>query len=100
MQFISERAFLSWGKPYVYASEKSLSNYQVWKRVGFSPGSLLRSMDGQTWFLSGAHPLEAERRLIATPDFYTVLGFNYNNSIMVSQEELLFHHEGVAINGI
>ena len=100
MRFISERAFWSWGKPFVEASEKSLGNYEVWKKIGFAPGTLLRSMDGQTWFITGSQPLELERRLIATPDFYTVLGFNYNNAIVVSQDELLFHKEGVSISGV
>jgi hypothetical protein len=99
MSFISERAFWSWGKPYVDASKESLSNYKVWKKVGFAPGTLLRSMDGQFWFITGGQPLETERRLIATPDFFGVLGFNPNNAIMVSQDELLFHREGVAISG-
>jgi hypothetical protein len=99
MAFISERAFLSWGKPYVVASPESLSKYKVWKKVGFAPGTLIGSLDGQRWFITGSQPLETERRLIATPDFYTVLGFNYN-AIIVSQDELLFHREGSPISGI
>jgi hypothetical protein len=100
MQFISERAFWSWGKPYIRATDKSLSNYKIWKKVGFAPGTLLRSMDGQFWFITGSQPLETERRLIATPDFFGVLGFDSNTAILVSQDELLFHREGVPISGI
>jgi hypothetical protein len=100
MKLISERAFLSWGKPYVEATEKSLSGYAVWKKLGFAPGTIVRSMDGQDWFITGSQPLETERRLVATPDFYLVLGFDYKNAITVSQDELLFHKEGVAISGI
>ena len=82
------------------ATDKSLSNYEVWKKIGFAPGSLLRSMDMQYWFITGSQPLETERRLIATPDFFNMLGFSVNNAILVSQDELLFHQEGVAISGI
>lgn len=100
MKFISERACLSWGKPYVLATQESLSNYQTWKEIGFAPGSMIRSMDGLTWFLTGSNSLEAERRLINTPDFYSILGFNYYNAILVSQDELLFHKKGVDINNV
>lgn len=100
MPFVSERAFWSWGKPYVLATEKSLSNYKTWKKIGFAPGTLLKSMDGQYWFITGSQPLETERRLISTPDFFGVLGFNPSNAIVVSQDELLFHREGVVIGGI
>jgi hypothetical protein len=100
MKIVSDRAFWSWGKPYVLATENSLSNYKIWKKLGFAPGSLLRSMDGSFWFISGSNPLEPERILISTPDFFGILGFNPNNAILVSQDELLFHREGVGINGI
>lgn len=100
MQFLSERASWSWGKPFVLASDQSLANYKVWKKVGFAPGTLLRSMDGQYWFITGSDPLAQERRLVATPDFFSVLGFNPNNAIVVSQDELFFHREGIAISGI
>lgn len=100
MRFVSERAFKSWGKPYVQATDKSLGNYEIWKKVGFAPGSLIRSMDMQYWFITGSQPLETERRLIATPDFFNVLGFSVSNAIIVSQDELLFHKEGVPISGI
>lgn len=100
MELLSERALWSWGKSYVNSSEIALSKYEIWKKVGFAPGTLLRSMDGQFWFITGSQPLETERRLVATPDFFSVLGFNPNNAILVSNDELLFHKEGVAISGI
>jgi hypothetical protein len=100
MQLLSERAFWSWGKPCVQASDQSLSSYKVWKKVGFAPGTLVRSMDGQCWFITGSQPLETERRLIATPDFFGVLGFNSNNAILISQDELLFHKEGIPISNV
>ncbi len=100
MQFLSERAFWSWGKPFVLASDESLVNYKVWKKIGFAPGTLVRSMDGQFWYITGSDPLAPERRLVATPDFFGVLGFNANNAILVSQDELLFHKEGIAISSI
>lgn len=100
MQFISQRAYESWGKPYVLASAESLAGYRVWKKIGFAPGTLVGNVDGQRWFITGLQPLETERRLVATPDFYNVLGYSYNNAIIVSQDELLFHREGIAISGL
>lgn len=97
---ISERAFWSWGKPFVQSSEKALGNYKVGRKVGFAPGSLLRSMDGQHWFITGAKPLETERRHITTPDFFWALGYRYENAILVSLDELTFHSEGSPISGI
>jgi hypothetical protein len=100
MQLLSERAFWSWGKPYVQGTKVSISQYNTYKKVGFAPGALVRSMDNQYWFITGSQPLETERRLIATPDFFNVLGFRAENAIIVSQDELLFHREGVPISGI
>ena len=97
---ISERAAWSWGKPIVKSSEAALSNYRVGRSVGFAPGSLLRSMDNQHWFITGSQPLTTERRLISTPDFFGVLGFNPANAILVSADELSFHKEGDQVSGL
>ncbi len=100
MPFISERAFRSWGKQSVKASEESISGYSQWKQIGFAPGTLIRSMTGQSYFITGSNPLAPERRSVETPDFYAVLGFDPYNAIIVSTEEINFHKEGVAISGI
>lgn len=100
MQFISERAFRSWGKSPVVASEISISGYSQWKQIGFSPGTLVRSVAGQSYFITGSNPLAPERRSVETPDFYAVLGFDPYNVIIVSTEEINFHQEGESISGI
>lgn len=99
-QFVSERAFLSWGKIPVLASLQSLSEYKSWGKIGFAPGTMIRSMSGQTYFITGSQPLEQERRLIETPDFYEKLGFNPYSAIIVSNEELEFHVEGESISAV
>lgn len=99
-QFISERAFKSWGKLAVLATNESLSGYKNWGKIGFAPGSMIRSMSGDTWFITGNQPLEAERRLITTPDFYEKLGFNPYNAIIVSMNEINFHPEGEIISAV
>lgn len=100
MSFISERAFRSWGKLPVKATEASISGYSQWKQIGFAPGSLIRSVSGQYYFITGSNPLAPERRSIETPDFYAVLGFDPYNAIIVSTDEINFHSEGEAISGI
>jgi hypothetical protein len=100
LRFISERAFESWGRTYVLASNESVSKYAIWKDVGFAPGTMIRAMNSSNvYFISGSDVLNTERRLIATPDFYDKLGFDTKNVIIVSDEELLWHREGTNIDG-
>jgi hypothetical protein len=95
MEFISERAFLSWGKPYVLASEESLAGYSKWKKISFAPGTIIISQaDHTAHFITGSDPLAAERRLITTPDFWDVLGFDLANAFVVSLVEVDFHKKG------
>lgn len=99
MKFISKRAMLSWGRTPVLSSKEAIAGYTYWKKVGFSPGSMIQSVvDNRRYVISGSSPVEATRHLIATPDYYTVLGFNPACAIVVSNEEVNFHTEGSDIN--
>lgn len=99
--FISERAFRSWNKIAVLASKESVSGYQIWKRIGFSPGTLIESVvDRKRYFITGGKLFEEERLLIATPDFYEKLGFNPALAVQASIEEVNFHKEGGIIGDI
>lgn len=101
MEFISERAFRSWGRPYVLATKESISGYTNWRKIGFAVGSMIESMaDGTLWFLSGKDLLAPERRQISTPDFFNVLGFDMNDVYVVSLPEIDFHVRGEDIIGI
>lgn len=81
------------------ASKESVSGYQVWKRIGFAPGTLIESIaDGKRYFITGVKLFEEEKMLIATPDFYEKLGFNPALAIVASMEEVNFHKEGGIIN--
>jgi hypothetical protein len=100
VQFISERAFMSWGKVPVETTQEAISGYKTWKKVGFAPGTLIKGMDSKFYFITGKDPLATERRFVATPDFFNVLGFNSNNAIIVSNDEIYFHPEGGEISGI
>lgn len=101
MEFISERAFWSWGKNCVVATEESIGGYRKWNKIGFAPGTLIRSMHDQTyWFINGKNVLAAERSQIATPDLFSILGFDLNQVYMVSLDEVDFHRRAENINGI
>jgi hypothetical protein len=101
MEFISERAFWSWGKSYVLVSEESISNYKPWKKIGFSVGTMLESQaDGTQWYITGSDPLAAERRLIANPDLFDVLGFDRDELYVVSLPEVDFHKKGEDLIGV
>lgn len=94
LSFLSERAFRSWNRIPLIVSKESISGYQTWKTIGFAPGSVIKSIiDGKSYFITGKL-FEEEKRLISTPDFYNVLGFNPNLSMLVSQKEIDFHNEG------
>lgn len=96
--FISERAFKSWNKVPILASKESISGYQIWKRIGFAPGTLIESVvDRKRYFITGGKLFEEEKMLVATPDFYEKLGFNPGLAIVASMEEVNFHKEGEMI---
>lgn len=99
--FISERAFRSWGRVPLVASKESISGYQIWKRIGFAPGTLIESVtDRKRYFITGGKLFEEEKLLIATPDFYEKAGFNPQLAIVVSMEEINFHKEGGIISDV
>ena len=99
--FISERAFKSWNRIPLIASNESIGGYAVWKRIGFAPGSLIESIvDKKRYFITGGKLFEEEKVLIATPDFYEKLGFNPSLAILASMEEINFHREGGIISDI
>jgi hypothetical protein len=101
MEFISERAFWSWGKPHILVTKEGISGYNTWKKIGFAPGAILVSQADKTeWFISGNDVLAPERRKIATPDFYTKLGFDLRTAFMVSLNEIDFHKKGEDIRDI
>jgi hypothetical protein len=99
--FISERAFRSWGKAPLIATKESVAGYQIWKRIGFAPGTLIQSVvDKKQYYITGDKLFEEEKMLIATPDFYDKLGFNPALAILVSMEEANFHKEGGIISDV
>jgi hypothetical protein len=101
MPFISERAFLSWGRPYVIVSHESIAGYMKYKPIGFAAGTILISQADKTeWYITGRDVLVPERRRISTPDFYTVLGFDLDDAYMVSLPEIDFHKKGEDIVGV
>lgn len=98
--FLSERAFRTWGKIPVVASNESISAYPVWKRLGYAAGTVIESVvDHKRYYVTGK-VFEEEKRLIATPDFYEVLGFNPNLAVVASHEEVNFHKEGSIISDV
>lgn len=99
--FISERAFRSWNRLPVIASKESVSGYQIWKRIGFAPGTMIESVvDKKRYIITGGKLFEEEKMLIATPDVYEKLGFNPGLAILASLEEVNFHKEGEMISDV
>lgn len=98
-RFISARAAQSWGRPILVGTEKTLSAYTRYGDVGFSPGSVLTSMDGVVYYITGKSPVDTEKLKVATPDFFDVLGFN-KERFVVSDEELRYHKDGGAIENV
>lgn len=98
--FLSERAFRTWGKIPLIASTESVSGYPVWKRLGYAAGTVIESVVDNTKYYITGKLFEEEKLLIATPDFYEVLGFNPNLAVKASLEEVNFHKEGGIISDI
>lgn len=94
-EFISERAFRSWRMSAVRGTNESLSFYSNYGKVGFRPGTVVRSMSHEFYYIAE----ENKRHLITTPDFFSVLGFS-SDVYYISNKELLFHEEGEEISGI
>lgn len=99
MEFISERAFLSWNRYFIDATEVNLSNYKFWKKIGFAPGAKIATTNGQRYIMSGLNPIASEARRVATPDIFKI-GFREKDFIMVSDAELNFHERGEDISDI
>jgi|GEM_PF-3080045 len=101
MPFISERAFDSWGRNPVIVTEKTVSGYPIFKKVGFAPGTIIISQaDKKEWFITGSDVLAPERRLIDDPDFYRTLGFDIEDAYVVSLNEIDFHKKGEDIRDV
>lgn len=100
MEFISDRAVRSWGRPFLVGTEKTLSGYSRWHNVGFAPGTLLTGMDGVMYYVSGKSPIDTVRLKITTPDVFEKLGFSKEFSFTVSDKELEFHMDGGAIENV
>lgn len=101
MPFISERAFDSWGRNPIIVTEKSVSGYPTFKKIGFAPGTIVISQaDKSEWFITGSDVLAPERRLVADPDFYQVLGFDIDDAYVVSLNEIDFHKKGEDIRDV
>ncbi len=95
-EFISTRACWSWSIYCVNTTTAAISNYHLYGKKGFRPGTLVTSVfDDKTYFVGEKylHP-------ITSPDFYQVLGFSKKQAIIVSTEEIEFYEIGEEISGI
>lgn len=100
LEFISDRAAHSWGRPIVSTTEEAISGYKTWKKIGFAPGSMIKNyVDGSEYFITGSDVLAGERCLITTPDFFTRLGYDRRYMYVVSSAEVDFHRRGEDISG-
>lgn len=94
-EFISDRAFKTWRVTAIQGTSESLSGYANYGKIGFRPGTLVKSMTGKIYYIAD----ENKRHLVTTPDLFLVLGFSADIQY-VSNEELTLHEEGEEINDI
>lgn len=95
-KFISNRAFISWKYDFVEGTRESVSQYPLNGQLGFRSGTLVQAVGDNKQYLI----LEGCYKLIATPDFYSVLGFDYNKFMSISLDELEFHKKGEDIRSV
>lgn len=89
-KFISARAFDSWKYNCLEGTRESISAYPLNGQLGFRSGTLVQPVgDNNQYFIS-----DETYRLIATPDFYSVLGYDYRSCVSISLDELEFHKKG------
>jgi hypothetical protein len=95
-KFISNRAFNSWKYDYMLATRESISSYPLNGQLGFRSGTLVQAIgNGNIYLIS-----DDTYRLIATPDFYTVLGYDLEKCMSISLDELEFHKKGEDIRSV
>lgn len=95
-EFISSRAFKSWGAFAPHTTSEAISGYSLYGKKGFRPGTIIRSIfDGKTYFVGEEliHP-------ITSREFYDILGYTSESITFVSESEIQFYKIGDAINGI
>lgn len=94
-EFISKRAFDTWKMSPLLGTTESLSGYANYGKVGFRPGTIVKSMMGNIYYIGD----ENKKHLVSTPDLFSVVGFSTKIEY-VSNDELIFHEEGEEINGV
>jgi len=95
-KFISNRAFNSWKYDYMLGTRESISNYPLNGQLGFRSGTLVQAIgNGNRYLISDDY-----YRLIATPDFYIVLGYDLEKCMSISLDELEFHKKGEDIRSV
>lgn len=89
-KIISGRVLASWNFPRVVeVSDESIAHLTSFGRLGFRDGTLVQSMAGQVYIIS-----ESKRRKVTSPDWFDILAIDFNDAVVVSDEELELHGEG------
>lgn len=91
----SKRILTSWKFSFcVESTEAALANYVRAKPLGFRDGTLVGDVsDGKVYLITGK-----QRRLISSPEAYTLLGLKRKDALWASHEEVTMHTEGEVLN--
>lgn len=95
-KFISKRAFESWGRKAIIVNKQNIANYQLSGQLGFRSGSIIEYFgDGKKYYVSDDILHE-----ITSPDFFDILGYDINDCVKVSLNEINFHKIGDQIREV
>lgn len=90
LPLVSWNAALSWNQPILEADEEEVEDfYDISKqKLGFRPTSVLKSKDGDLFFVEGTLKRKLDKYA------FRELGFNSFESIAVEDSDLAFHPLG------
>jgi len=93
-KFNSTRALNTWNLKVVKTTELAMRDVKNAGLVGFRDGSLIRDISNNKIYLVSDY----KKYLISNPDTLTVLGFKFNDILLVSSSEAELHPYGGILN--
>lgn len=89
-KIVSDRVLKSWSFPRIIeTTEQAIEHYTVMGRLGFRDGTLVADMAGNVYIVA-----DSKRRRVTTPDWFDLLGVDFKDAMVISDEELKLHPEG------
>lgn len=89
----TERTLQSWRMDVLESSEAAVAHLKILTKVGFRDGTIIMNIaDGKSYLIS-----HNKKRHIQDPDI-DKYGLNWDNTIIVSEEEANLHEDGEVLN--